>query len=592
MSFNTRPHFQDRDFVQYIDESITLSGNTIFDSDGQIKINPTYLQETTGSTINISGQVGELVSNRISGLVIEPPILNLLDPSGNTTGQTFVDVTGYVLTSYDSGGTSVWTSVASLSADTNTYTTGGTLINDLLVYDNNLTLSAYTIDVSNLRFSGGSGNCITDLYTSNIHGCSPITIHNNLQNVSSTATGVNSIALSTNSNVSGNYSTTIGGKFNIINNYTYSGIFVGSGNTIQQGNYSVIIGGRNNLTTQGFSAIISSENSIMAGYNSTILGGYNNQVSALRSIIGGGSNNIIVGEDVAIIGGQYNIIGSNTNNGFIGGGISNTISTFSNNSSIIGGGNNSINGINCFIGGGLYNNIDLSASKSSIIGGEYNFVNGATNSHIIGSNITATTDNTTFVNNFDVNEILTFSNVTGGTFINNINTNLDISVDLDPINGNLFKIYFGSSYFGIRQTGTSNTTESVFFGNDTLGDVLQLTTDGVIVEQEITSLIYDNGDLSGTFDLNITYGNVQMVTLTGNTTINGITGNTNYGGDLTLYVYQDGVGGHSLTKGSNILTEGGNPIVVTSTSNSTDTLVFKTDNNGNYRLHTHIKDFS
>ena len=29
-------------------------------------------------------------------------------------------------------------------------------------------------------FSGGSGNCITDLYVSNLYGCSPITIHDNL----------------------------------------------------------------------------------------------------------------------------------------------------------------------------------------------------------------------------------------------------------------------------------------------------------------------------------------------------------------------------------------------------------------------------
>ena len=62
------------------------------------------------------------------------------------------------------------------SADTNTFVTGGTLngdILDLIRNDGaNITISGFSNS-----FSGGSGNCITDLYTTNIHGCSPLNIN-------------------------------------------------------------------------------------------------------------------------------------------------------------------------------------------------------------------------------------------------------------------------------------------------------------------------------------------------------------------------------------------------------------------------------
>ena len=56
-------------------------------------------------------------------------------------------------------------------------------------------------------FSGNtSGTCITDLYITNLYGCSPITVQDNLQHISSSATGINSIAWGSGTTASGDFS--------------------------------------------------------------------------------------------------------------------------------------------------------------------------------------------------------------------------------------------------------------------------------------------------------------------------------------------------------------------------------------------------
>ncbi len=123
-NFFTRPRFQDRDVVQLSGDTISLSGETNIDNIFRFKPNA---------------------------------------------------VTGYVLTALDTDGTVYW--APNMSADTNTFVTGGTLsgTNLILNYNNGGTTSP--IDLSELTFSGGSGNCITDLYVSNIHSCSPLNIN-------------------------------------------------------------------------------------------------------------------------------------------------------------------------------------------------------------------------------------------------------------------------------------------------------------------------------------------------------------------------------------------------------------------------------
>jgi hypothetical protein len=139
MPFFTRPNFEDRQVVQYSGSSITLSGDTNIHQIGQLIIAGPLLDftgTTTASTsYNIAGVNGYINYGNLSSLQVSPPILFL----SGVTGTTTVDVTGYVLTSLDSNGNVIW-------------------------------------QPSYGTFTGGTGSCITDLYVTNIHGCSPINI--------------------------------------------------------------------------------------------------------------------------------------------------------------------------------------------------------------------------------------------------------------------------------------------------------------------------------------------------------------------------------------------------------------------------------
>jgi hypothetical protein len=60
---------------------------------------------------------------------------------------------------------------------------------------------------SSYVFTGNtSANCISDIYVSNLHGCSPITIHDSIQSVGSSATGITSFAFGNTTVAAGDYS--------------------------------------------------------------------------------------------------------------------------------------------------------------------------------------------------------------------------------------------------------------------------------------------------------------------------------------------------------------------------------------------------
>ena len=244
-----------------------------------------------------------------------------------------------------------------------------------------------------------------------------------------------------------NYATIGGGRKNSIT-ADYSTIAGGCCNLIVGGypSFSNIAGGRQNKIDKrsrysnisgGLQNIIQSNYSYPNSYFSSIGGGCGNQINSSRySIIGGGYVNKIRYTDIcpgtnlnanAILSGQYNeiytylgcsnnclrdnvIAGGNNNriyinrgNGctdgnFIGGGCNNTI--VSTKFSVIGGGQkNTISTKNdCF---------------NSILGGYNNDISGGyCNAHIIGSNISASAQDTTFVNNLTTAGIIKYS----GTF--------------------------------------------------------------------------------------------------------------------------------------------------------------------------------
>lgn len=95
-----------------------------------------------------------------------------------TTGATLVGDTVQFDTTATLNAYSV--DLSPILTDDNFYTTGSTLIGNTIYYDRTDSLSAYTTDLTDFSFSGGSGNCITDLFVTNMYGCSPITVHDNL----------------------------------------------------------------------------------------------------------------------------------------------------------------------------------------------------------------------------------------------------------------------------------------------------------------------------------------------------------------------------------------------------------------------------
>jgi hypothetical protein len=96
-----------------------------------------------------------------------------------TTGGTYNN--GTKLITFDrNDGNNYTIDLSTISgATTNTFVSGTTLSGNILTLERNDSVDL-TTDLTPIVFSGGVGNCIADLYVTNIYGCSPITIKDNL----------------------------------------------------------------------------------------------------------------------------------------------------------------------------------------------------------------------------------------------------------------------------------------------------------------------------------------------------------------------------------------------------------------------------
>jgi len=183
--------------------NVRISGETnnqvlSYDSVQSVWVNRTLPAFITGFTDNfVTGGTyssGTLTLNRQNGSVI---------------------ITGFT-TSSSSGGTSIDTFVTGF-----TYSNNNLSINQnqgqspLSVTINNFTgltvngsLSASTyLGLPSFTFTGNtSASCISDIYVSNLHGCSPITIHDSIKSVGSSATGITSFAFGNTTVAAGDYS--------------------------------------------------------------------------------------------------------------------------------------------------------------------------------------------------------------------------------------------------------------------------------------------------------------------------------------------------------------------------------------------------
>ncbi len=163
--------------TQYTGYSITYSFNSV----SSILPNITFSGVTTATlenfsagTLDYKGPLDYLQS--VEDATIDGRLYtNKITISNGASASTI----GYVLTQTGSNGEGEW--LPNSSADTNTYVTGGTLSGTDLILDWNNGGTASPIDLSSLSggtFTGNtSASCISDIYVSKIHSCSPLEIN-------------------------------------------------------------------------------------------------------------------------------------------------------------------------------------------------------------------------------------------------------------------------------------------------------------------------------------------------------------------------------------------------------------------------------
>jgi hypothetical protein len=247
----------------------------------------------------------------------------------------------------------------------------------------------------------------------------------------------------------------------IISGSCFSEILNGARNSISGGYFSAIANGSGNLIRGGSSmGIFNSLSSCIlggAGFANTILGGCSHVVSSVsRSIvIGGLSNQICASSNDAVInGGRSNVtcggvmsvmIGGNLNRVCHGAGTciaTGSIIIGGQQSVIVGSGcsvsfNTLINSVCGCISSGSFNTIInatcsyiVSGASNSVVIGSRNTISGYTGAIIIGSGITANANNTLFVNNLCVQNLLSMNSVNEGIVICNIGASGIINFDI------------------------------------------------------------------------------------------------------------------------------------------------------------------
>ena len=243
------------------------------------------------------------------------------------------------------------------------------------------------------------------------------------------------------------FSSIVGGNFNCATGL-YSSIIGGASN-ISSGSYSVVAGGQSNLADGCFSGILGGCNNQMCGcYNSFIIGSDLQANKQNTTFV----NNLCVGQNLGVngdatIAGElraHSITGIVTGlSGSIlmitGSGDSSTMRVGANNdasgdhstvsggqynratgshSNVAGGGWNTVYSVAGVIAGGEVNSIH--GDCSGILGGHDNNTSTYTDAFIIGSNLNATANCTTFVNNLCVagNLFATSSWATSSSYAN------------------------------------------------------------------------------------------------------------------------------------------------------------------------------
>ena len=162
-----------------------FSGLTVCGGGG---ITVDFITGCTSNGVNVGGGI-------FDNGVLTIPTINATTFSGGTyygDGSNLLGITdsymtggtysgGFITFSGNGNFSNVSVDVSSLLDDTNFYVTGQTLNGTTLETSRNGGLSTISTDLSSLQFTGNtSGSCISNFYVTNIYGCSPVTVHDDL----------------------------------------------------------------------------------------------------------------------------------------------------------------------------------------------------------------------------------------------------------------------------------------------------------------------------------------------------------------------------------------------------------------------------
>lgn len=383
-------------------------------------------------TTDIEGKLPQLdetikdINKRIQTLVIEKKNVQALADDARKYTDTKVaqaseEMMNYARRILDLGGGGGSVAVQ--------YANGGTMDGSLNVTGQYLSGG---VDISTLfGHGGGAANATFSPYVtgSGIGAILPLSGFNSASGNYSTVSG------GYENTASGNYTTVAGGVSGVAFGYLS---FVGGGfynrtlgtgtavvggyNNTASGTYSTVVGGLSSLASNEFSFVGGGRSNCATGKRSTVSGGYYNTASSYYTTVAGGNGNLASGYTSVVAGGFANtasngytsVVGGEGNcatgyASFTGGGYSNCseaagavvaggyVNTASGIYSNVGGGkNNTALGTSSVVAGGQGNT--SSGNCSSILGGYNNNDSGCSNVFILGSNISATQANTTFVN--------------------------------------------------------------------------------------------------------------------------------------------------------------------------------------------------
>jgi hypothetical protein len=325
------------------------------------------------------------------------------------------------------------------TVDTNTFTTGATLNGTVLEFDRNDLSNAYNVDLNPLIFTGNtSGDCITDLYVTNLYGCSPITVNDSIQSVTSSATGTTSFAFGSGATASGDYShaegigTTASGNASHAEGFqtTASGLYAHA-----EGEFS-IASGQSSHSEGGYTTSIGAF-SHSEGYFTTAINIFSH-AEGIETIANGLASHAEGGQTTAS--GDYSHAeGGNT---IASGDYSHAegfLTTSFGNQSHAGGYNSIASGLTSFI-----------HSTNSLVTGDRSVVLG-------GQNITGTTNDTVYVPNLNISTLGT------GTSVNNLG--------IDS-NGNVVAGDVGTVNTNYNPTGGTITTSDNYVRYNLTGDTV------------------------------------------------------------------------------------------------------------------------